>query len=197
MDDSSRLAVSQTVKVLITDEGRNVLLVQERGTPRDQYDDDPSRGKSEQWIKEPGWGLPGGKVEGSVRDIRDAIRNLMSSLGMDHSAPRIRRALNRCRRQFDERVALTAVKECLEEAGVFIMPVSQELWASPQGETIWLVRAVGVTTGRRYGGDAKILGTAWHPAGRLPQGTYPRTRAMVRTATYGRRKTAQVAERGR
>lgn len=172
-------AVTQTVKVLIADDVGNVLLVQERGTPRDQYDD-PSFGRSKQYLKEPGWGLPGGKVEGQVSDILDAILELMSALNMDPNGPRVRPVLKRCRRLPDERVALTAVKECLEEAGMFVMPVSQELWGSPQGELVWLVRADPVVTGRSGGGDAKILGTAWHPARRLPNSTYRRTRAMVR-----------------
>ncbi|HXV26625.1 MAG TPA: hypothetical protein VD862_01145 [Candidatus Paceibacterota bacterium] len=171
-------APEQTVKVLIQDERRQVLLVQERGKPQDTTEPDGSG----QWAKPPGWGAPGGKVEGTEDDIVRGIHEQFRRLRMDPKSITVRRALKRCRELGDPRVTLTAVKEVLEEAGIFIAPFALDLWKRRREETIWLVRARPAIVGHAGPGDVHIIRASWHPATNLPENTYRRTRAMVRRA---------------
>ena len=170
-----------TVKVLMR-EDQKVFLVAERGTP-----EEPSRfgGTGKRWRKRPGLGLPGGKVEGSVLDILDGIRQELRFRRISEEPHAL--MFKRLRRHPHPRIVLTAVKEVLEETGMLVMPFALQQWsAAPDKDTVWLCQAKVVGHGdTTRGGDAKIIEAAWHPADRLPEQTYRRTREMVRRSLTG------------
>lgn len=181
MAEASRASVlntrrEQTVKVLIKDE-KHVLLVQERGTPDDSLELGGNGGK---WKKPPGFGLPGGKVEGTLEQIMRGIVQQLQCRGI--SDEMVNLILKRGKRVGNQCIVMTGVKEVLEEAGVLVMPTKLELWTDdPDKDMVYLMHAKMVAQGNVMSpGDVKIIGTVWQNARQLPRDTYRRTKKMVR-----------------
>jgi 8-oxo-dGTP pyrophosphatase MutT (NUDIX family) len=181
----TRSSQEHSVRVFLEGDGQ-AFLVQERGNPSDPRFDDPGG-------KNPGWNLPGGKVEGTLDQIINGIRREVVFRRIETERHRINAMFVQCLHLADtrllQRILLTAVKEVLEEAGVLISPISVQEWARTETDTVWLVRAHAMVFGdTTRGGDAKIVSAAWYPVNQLPRPIFRRARKMVHALT--RRRTA-------
>ena len=173
---------SEVAKVVVTDADGLVLLVKERGALHES-DGPIDRTDPASWIKRPGWGLPGGKVEGTLGQMREGILEQLRRQGI--GLERFVQEHARLGKQFPdlEHVVLTCIKEVLEEAGVFAVPTDIRLWQCSNQEVVWLVRATPLGRGPYGSQDVHIERQAWFPRDRLPEtGMYLRARDMLRVA---------------
>jgi 8-oxo-dGTP pyrophosphatase MutT (NUDIX family) len=181
--DDVPAATPEVVKVFVENDRDQVLLVDERGKPKESLGT-PSR--TTEYDKRPGRGFPGGKVEGTVEDMERAIRRLLrrQGIGMEHM-----RSVGAGLKRFSgfPHVYLTAVKEALEETGMLVIPRDIELFERSAREVVWLVFAREVTNGTRQRLDPQIRGVGWYPTRQLPQGMYARAKRMVRRAQQRQR----------
>lgn len=173
----SASVLPEVVKVHIMDDCGQVLLVRERGKKNDAHTTD---GATSKWRKPPGWGLPGGKVEGTPEQMVEGIRYHLRKQGIDPRRFDACVAVARKRFAKFEHVYLTAIKEVLEETGHLVSPTRIDLWRRSDREVVWFVCARTVAYGFREGLDVHIEGRAWFPQTDLPDGTYKRAKDMVR-----------------